>query len=64
VSAQEDRVATVYESPWRLCVLLRGLVEGTARHYGEKAEIVERTCMLLGDDACTFDVTLASELTV
>jgi hypothetical protein len=63
VSEGGDGLFIVYESPRRLCVLLRGLVEGTARHYGEKAEVVEPTCMLRGDDACTFDVTLTSELT-
>jgi hypothetical protein len=63
VSEGGDSLFIVYESPRRLCVLLRGLVEGTARHYGENAEVVEPTCMLRGDDACTFDVTLTSELT-
>jgi hypothetical protein len=63
VSEGSDGLFILYESPRRLCVLLRGLVEGTARHYGETAEVVERTCMLRGDEACTFDVTLTSELT-
>jgi hypothetical protein len=51
----EDGVTIVYASPRRLCTLLRGLVEGTARHYGETATIVERTCMRRGDDRCTFE---------
>jgi hypothetical protein len=55
-----DGVAIVYTSPRRLCVLLRGLVEGTARHYGERASIEEPTCMRRGDSACTFDVTLSA----
>ena len=54
-----DGVSIVYSSPRRLCVLLRGLTEGTARHYGETATIVERTCMRAGDPACTFDVRLS-----
>src|SRR5215210_7340012 len=37
-----------------LAVLLRGLAEGTSRHYGEHAEMEERTCMLRGDPARTF----------
>ena len=53
-----DGVSIVYSSPRRLCVLLRGLVEGTARHYGQSAAIAEVTCMHRGDSVCTFDVTL------
>ena len=52
----DDGVSVVYTSPRRLCVLLRGLTEGTAQHYGERAEIEEKTCMLRGDAACTFDI--------
>jgi hypothetical protein len=54
-----DGVSIVYTSPRRLCVLLRGLTEGTAQHYGEKAAIEEKTCMRRGDDACTFEVLLS-----
>jgi predicted hydrocarbon binding protein len=53
-----DGVRIVYSSPRRLCVLLRGLVQGTAGHYGESAEIDESTCMLKGEPSCTFDITL------
>ena len=53
-----DRVEIVYSSSRRLCRLLRGLAEGTARHYGERTEITELTCMLRGDDACRFEITL------
>jgi heme-NO-binding protein len=56
----EDGVSIVYDSPRRLCVLLRGLTEGAARHYGEHAEMEERTCMLGGDSACTFDVAFSA----
>jgi Haem-NO-binding len=52
----EDGVSIVYSSPRRLCVLLRGLTEGTASHYGETVTIEERTCMLRGADSCTFEV--------
>ena len=51
-------VSISYTSARQLCVLLRGLVEGTARHYDETAVIEESTCMKRGDAACTFDVTL------
>jgi predicted hydrocarbon binding protein len=55
----EDGVHIVYSSPRRLCTLLVGLVEGTARHHGERAEVVETDCMRRGDPACLFDVRLA-----
>lgn len=51
-------VEITYTSPRRLCVFLRGVVQGTASHYGETAAIEERTCMRRGDASCTFEVTL------
>ncbi len=56
----DEGVAIAYSSPRRLCVLLRGLTEGAARHYGEHAEMEERTCMLRGDPVCTFDVAFSA----
>jgi heme-NO-binding protein len=56
----EDGVTITYDSPRRLCVLLRGLTEGAARRYDERAELDERTCMLRGDDVCTFDVRFSA----
>jgi heme-NO-binding protein len=52
----DEGVTIVYSSPRRLCTLLRGLTEGTARHYGETAAIEESTCMRRGDEQCTFEV--------
>jgi Haem-NO-binding len=55
----EKDVAIVYSSERRLCELLCGLVEGTAAHYGEVAQLDESTCMHCGDQACTFQVRVA-----
>jgi hypothetical protein len=55
----DEGVSITYDSSRRLCVLLRGLTEGAARHYGEHAEMEEQTCMLRGDPACTFDVSFS-----
>lgn len=55
----EDGVEIVYTSPRRLCVLLRGLAEGTARAFGERTAIEETTCMRRGDDACRFQIRLS-----
>jgi hypothetical protein len=57
VSETEDgAVSIVYTSPRRLCAMLRGLVEGSARHYRERVRIHEVACMHRGDDACRFEV--------
>ena len=55
----DEGVSIIYDSPRRMCVLLRGLTEGAARRYGEHAEMEERTCMLRGDRACTFDISFS-----
>lgn len=54
------RVLIAYDSPRRLCVLLCGLVEGTANHYRETATIEEYSCMRRGDDACSLEVRLSA----
>ncbi|MGH3111178.1 MAG: heme NO-binding domain-containing protein [Gaiellaceae bacterium] len=53
---QEGAVLITYTSPRRLCAMLRGLVEGTARHYREKVRIEELACMDRADDACRFEL--------
>jgi hypothetical protein len=55
----DDGVQIQYTSPRQLCVLLEGLVRGTANHFEEDADVVERQCMRHGDAACVFDVRLA-----
>jgi hypothetical protein len=54
-----DGVAIDYTSKRQLCVLLRGLAEGTARHYGEDAKIDEVSCMKRGDASCRLEVRLS-----
>jgi hypothetical protein len=54
-----DGVSIAYSSPRKLCVLLRGLVQGTASHYGEQATIDERACMHRDAPACVFEVRLS-----
>ena len=55
-----EGVSIVYSSPRRLCALLRGLVVGTASHYGETAEIDETSCMHRGADACRFEIRFSA----
>ena len=51
----EEGVSVDYSSPRKLCSLLRGLVEGTARHYGESVQSEETLCMHRGDPNCRFE---------
>ena len=44
----------VYTSPRRICAMLRGLVEGPARVYGETIQVEELECMHHGAAACRF----------
>lgn len=52
----DDGLGIVYASPRRVCAMLRGLVEGTGRVYGEALEVEELECMLEGAEACRFVV--------
>lgn len=49
-------VEITYDSPRRLCDLLEGLVEGTARHYGERVRVEQTACAREGAPACLFRV--------
>lgn len=55
----EDGVSITYASARRLCVLLAGLLEGTAEQYGETIRYEQVRCMHRGDEACVFDVTIS-----
>ena len=50
----EDGLEIVYSSPRRVCAMLRGLVEGTGRIYGETIQVEELECMHHGAAACRF----------
>jgi hypothetical protein len=49
-------VEITYDSPRRLCRLLEGLIEGTARHYGEAIRVEETACARHGASTCRFVV--------
>jgi Haem-NO-binding len=48
----EQGLEILYTSPRRVCAMLRGLVEGTARVYDEAVEVEELECMNRGARAC------------
>jgi len=57
-----DGFVLIYDSPRKLCAVLLGAIEGAALRYGEGVQIVERTCMKLGANACRFEVVFSSPL--
>jgi hypothetical protein len=46
----------IYDSPRQLCPVLWGAIIGAAERYGERVNIVERTCMKRGGVACRFEI--------
>ena len=58
-----DGLEIVYTSPRRICALLRGLVEGTARVYDETIDVEEVECMHRGGSACRFELRFPSAAT-
>lgn len=56
VRVAPDELQLVYSSRRRLCTLATGLIRGMARHYGEKIDVEETSCMLRGDPFCSFTI--------
>ena len=48
-----DGVVIAYTSDRRLCALLEGLVEGTARRFDTTVEVTHPQCMLRGETSCS-----------
>lgn len=51
------RVAVRYRSDRQLCSVAKGIVHGIADHFDETVSVVERKCLLDGDDACVLVVS-------
>lgn len=47
-----DEVVVHYGSPRRMCAVLKGMVAGIARHYGQRVTIREIGCMHSGAAKC------------
>jgi hypothetical protein len=56
----DEGLEILYTSPRRLCAMLRGLVEGTGRVYGETIELEELECVHHGASACRFQIRFPS----
>jgi hypothetical protein len=46
----------IYDSARHMCVLLRGIIVGAARRYGDQAVITEQACMLHGAPSCRLHI--------
>lgn len=53
----EKTLIMKYKSPRKLCMLLKGLIEGVLNYYREKATITETQCMNRGSSYCCFKIT-------
>ncbi|HEY1348491.1 MAG TPA: heme NO-binding domain-containing protein [Ktedonobacteraceae bacterium] len=56
VSDSPHDLAVLYDSPRRLCALLWGAIEGAAQRYGQRVQVVERSCMKQGAPVCRFEL--------
>jgi len=62
VHREDGGVMVAYTSARKLCVYLRGLLQGTAAHFGETAKLEEETCMRRADPVCLFRVQLSQKV--
>ncbi len=51
-TSDPDVLRMTYRSARKMCAFAEGLIEGSARHYGEQVEIGHERCMHSGADAC------------
>ncbi|WP_135820400.1 heme NO-binding domain-containing protein [Halostella litorea] len=57
---EEETLKIVYGSQRQWCQWIPGLIEGVGDYYDEEFRYKEHTCMLEGDDRCTFSVKRVS----
>src|SRR5947209_4878515 len=56
LSTYTNGLTLIYDSHRQLCPILFGAIEGAAERYGEKVQIIERTCMRRGAPDCRFEI--------
>lgn len=56
LSTYSNGLTLIYNSNRQLCPVLYGAIEGAAERYGEKVQIVERSCMKRGAAECRFEI--------
>lgn len=55
----EDELIIEYRSERRLCLLMEGLLQGVAEHFGVSIQMAHTTCLHHGADHCTFELSFA-----
>jgi len=53
----DGRLLMHYHSERRLCLVLRGLIQGVGIYFDEKLQVKEIACVSKGDPRCTMEVT-------
>jgi hypothetical protein len=53
-----SEIIVKYDSPRKLCYLLKGMVKGVAKHYNERVSVIEQNCMQNGHAHCNVLVKL------
>jgi hypothetical protein len=61
LSTHANGLILIYDSNRQLCPVLYGAIEGAAERYGEKVQIIERTCMRQGALDCRFEIDFFSD---
>jgi len=56
IPGHSNNFALIYDSPRQLCPVLHGAIEGATDRFGEKAYILESTCMRRGAAYCRFEI--------
>ena len=54
-----DRLVLIYRSKRQLCALAEGLIDGTAKHFGEKITRTQTLCTHSGSDHCRFELVFS-----
>lgn len=52
-----QNLVLLYDSPRKLCSILLGAIEGAGERYGERANVIERSCMRYGAPLCRFEIS-------
>ena len=56
VDGDPDKLIIHYESKRGLCMLMEGLLDGVAEHFGMEITYEQTSCTHRGDPRCTFEI--------
>lgn len=51
-----DSLQLIYKSKRNMCELLEGIIDGVAEKFDREVEANQTSCVLHGDDSCSFDL--------